>query len=408
MITRITREDSCEFLGWKFIQCKIKGTSHERLGTPCQDFTEVGIPSYIVSKESEPRSVVGLSSLSPPETTGPAHVPSEITGISHDTSESSEASENILNKSIILMQADGAGSCKLSDTGAKIACDTMIRQLSNRKYSKQMLHGVQAELRREAIRKNTEYKDYSSTLAGIHIIDDFMDDSGNTHTKFTAFQLGDSVMGVWLDKDSSYIQKASLNSSESDFLESLIEYSKHTEKSSEGFIKTYEEVDRIHTEDKLTDSKKSSIWGLFTEAFRMNTEKKAEDKCLNDEEGGCRGTRRESKEEIVLIIPPENGEYVNETWMTTSKEASTHIRDVSYDLDNVKGFVLMSDGTASSLYDKKRQCFALALSKIFKMIEESSLDDGDDSIKSILKDYISKNTTDDCSILIAVREREKD
>ena len=410
----ITREDSCEVFGWKIIQCKIKGKSHERLGTPCQDFTEVGIPSYVTFNESESASVVCPSSLSPSEITGSFQDPLENTGTFHDTSEiAHNTSENNPDKSIVLMQADGAGSCKLSDTGAKIACDAMISQLSNRKYSKEMIDGVQAELRREAIHNNTEYKDYSSTLAGIHIIDDFMDDSGNTHTKFTAFQLGDSVMGVWLDKDSSYIQKASLNDSETDYLQSLIEYSKHAENSSEGFIKTFEEVDRIHTEDKTSGPKRSSIWGLFTEAFRTNSEKgKSEDiqdeYSVYGEDGGSRGPRRESKEEVVVVMPPENGEYVNETWMTTSQEASSHLRDVTYDLDNVQGFVLMSDGTASSLYDKKSQRFAPALLKIFKMIEDSSLKDGDDSIKGILKDYISKNTMDDCSILIAVREREID
>lgn len=392
----ITREDSCEVFGWKIIQCKIKGKSHERFGTPCQDFTEVGMLSYANFNESESASVVCPSSLSPSEITGPLY----------------NTSENNPDKSIVLMQADGAGSCKLSDTGAKIACDAMISQLSNRKYSKEMIYGVQAELRREAIHNNTEYKDYSSTLAGIHIIDDFMDDSGNTHTKFTAFQLGDSVMGVWLNKDSSYIQKASLNDSGSDCLKSLIEYSKHAESSSEGFIKTFEEVDRIHTEDKTSSPKMSSIWGLFTEAFRTNTEKgkteNIQDEYSVDVEDGGRGPRREAKEEVVVVMPPENGEYVNETWMTTSQEASSHLRELSYDLDNVQGFVLMSDGTASSLYDKKNQRFAPALLKIFKMIEGSSLKDGDDSIKGILKDYISKNTMDDCSILIAVREREID
>lgn len=359
----LIRKTSCVLQGWKIVQHKTRGRGHEKTGAPCQDFTEASV-------------------------VGPLHQTFE------------NPSEKNPDTSLILLQADGAGSARYSDAGAESACNCMTLQLQHRKYSEDMLDTVQMYLQAEAAYVNEKTqektqethqentsdasasyirpattKDFASTLAGVHILED---DPQTSTTKFTVFQLGDSVMCVWLNKDSSYFKNVFLNLS---FLEclprydwnpSLLEYFKNFE----GSWTDYTDVDR---------------------SFDEVTKKVIEEV---DEDGG---TRREDA--TVLVMHPENGEHANETWMTTSKDAKEHIRSITCNLDGVEGFALMSDGTAESLYDKKRKQMAPAMLKLFKMISRESLEDGQQQLDEIFKNVVSKKTMDDCSILIAVRDK---
>ena len=52
---------------------------------------------------------------------------------------------------------------------------------------------------------------------------------------------------------------------------------------------------------------------------------------------------------------PNNGEFSNETYFSTSKDASSHMKLAKGSVRDIDGFVLMSDGTADSFYNKKEK-----------------------------------------------------
>ena len=72
-------------------------------------------------------------------------------------------------------------------------------------------------------------------------------------------------------------------------------------------------------------------------------------------------------DELKVASQPENGEFVNTTVFTTSKDAIMTMKLMRGKLAQINGFVLMSDGTEASFYNKKEQQLATILKKIMKM-----------------------------------------
>lgn len=105
-------------------------------------------------------------------------------------------------------------------------------------------------------------------------------------------------------------------------------------------------------------------------------------------------------DDLKIASQPENGEFVNTTVFTTSKNALYSMKIVKGYLGLITGFVSMSDGSAASLYDKRKNQIADVIKKIMKMTSyidsfaiESQLTE---SFNSIIKQL----TLDDCSISI--------
>ena len=69
------------------------------------------------------------------------------------------------------------------------------------------------------------------------------------------------------------------------------------------------------------------------------------------------------KNELKIASQPENGEFVNTTVFTTSKDAIMTMKLIKGSLGEIQGFVLMSDGTEASLYSKKERKLADVLKK---------------------------------------------
>ena len=108
--------------------------------------------------------------------------------------------------------------------------------------------------------------------------------------------------------------------------------------------------------------------------------------------------------EIKIASKPENGEFANTTVFVTSRDVLHSMKILKGQLKDIHGFVLMSDGTETSFYDKKNNALAPALNKIMKL---SQLIDSECLEKEITKSFenvIKHNTTDDCSIALIVEE----
>ena len=106
---------------------------------------------------------------------------------------------------------------------------------------------------------------------------------------------------------------------------------------------------------------------------------------------------------LKTVSTPDNGEFVNETVFLTSANASSHMRIYKGKLKNISGFVLMSDGTEYSLYDKRSKKLIPAVKRLMHhtcLIDEKILMP---QLEDALKTVVVTNTQDDCSIALLAR-----
>lgn len=108
-------------------------------------------------------------------------------------------------------------------------------------------------------------------------------------------------------------------------------------------------------------------------------------------------------EELKIASYPENGEFANTTIFTTSKDALMTMKLIKGSLENIQGFVLMSDGTEASLYNKKERKLAFAIKKIMQMSIILTHNNVQEQLIQSFRNIITKATTDDCSIAMLVK-----
>ncbi|MGN1201840.1 MAG: PP2C family serine/threonine-protein phosphatase [Eubacterium sp.] len=108
--------------------------------------------------------------------------------------------------------------------------------------------------------------------------------------------------------------------------------------------------------------------------------------------------------ELKVASQPENGEFVNTTVFTTSKEALVTMKLIKGNLGQINGFVLMSDGTEAGLYNKREKKLADVLKKIMQMTVIISADKVQEQLQHSFETIISQATMDDCSIVILMND----
>lgn len=109
-------------------------------------------------------------------------------------------------------------------------------------------------------------------------------------------------------------------------------------------------------------------------------------------------------DEMKIASQPENGEFVNTTVFTTSKDAIMTMKLIKGPLGEIQGFVLMSDGTETSLYSKKERKLADVIKKIMQMSTIISVDKVQEQLGQSFENVIVNATTDDCSIAMLVKK----
>lgn len=106
---------------------------------------------------------------------------------------------------------------------------------------------------------------------------------------------------------------------------------------------------------------------------------------------------------LKVATAPDNGEFSNETVFITSEDAAAHMRIYKGELKTITGFVLMSDGTEQSLYNKRKKTLAPAVKKL---INQTCLVDAEiltPQLEEALSSVVAENTQDDCSIAMLAR-----
>jgi serine/threonine protein phosphatase PrpC len=97
---------------------------------------------------------------------------------------------------------------------------------------------------------------------------------------------------------------------------------------------------------------------------------------------------------------PENGEYSNQTYFTTSETAKDHFRIYKGELSSIDGFILMSDGSYDNLFDKGKKKLAAANKTFFSWIKDHNNSEHkvEEALHLNLENLFTKVTTDDCSV----------
>lgn len=105
-------------------------------------------------------------------------------------------------------------------------------------------------------------------------------------------------------------------------------------------------------------------------------------------------------DQVTVATKPQNGEFANTTYFTTSSQASQIMTTLRGKLGNITGFVLMSDGSENSFYNKRQHTLAPIVKELFdfntmypKAIFQTQLEND-------FKLIISQKTSDDCSIAL--------
>jgi len=111
----------------------------------------------------------------------------------------------------------------------------------------------------------------------------------------------------------------------------------------------------------------------------------------------------DNKNNLKTISKPDNGEFSNSTFFTTSVRYKERLRILKGTLKNANGFILMSDGSEDSLYDKKKEILSDTNKIIINWLEDNSEKKVEKALYNNLAKIISKQTNDDCSIGIMKR-----
>ena len=112
------------------------------------------------------------------------------------------------------------------------------------------------------------------------------------------------------------------------------------------------------------------------------------------------------KGKIVMLSEPENQEFANVTYFTTSPNIEKHLRIYRGYLKSKTGFILMSDGAADGLFLKATNTFSNVILQINDWLKEYSSDVVSKAIVSNLNSTIRRKTQDDCSLIIISEVKE--
>lgn len=105
-------------------------------------------------------------------------------------------------------------------------------------------------------------------------------------------------------------------------------------------------------------------------------------------------------DQIKIASFPNNGEFSNETQFATSKNAHHYMNMIKGELNGITGFILMSDGTADSLYNKREKKLADVIKKIIKLSILLPKNKIDEILYKSFQKSVIQSTFDDCSMAV--------
>jgi hypothetical protein len=105
------------------------------------------------------------------------------------------------------------------------------------------------------------------------------------------------------------------------------------------------------------------------------------------------------KKTTKIISEPENFDFANVTSFITSNDLSKRTRIYKGRMNDYDSFVLMSDGSMESLFDKKKKILSKSLIQINSWANHYPLNILNQALKENMEKFIWTKTHDDCSLI---------
>ena len=123
---------------------------------------------------------------------------------------------------------------------------------------------------------------------------------------------------------------------------------------------------------------------------------------------GVIGLRKDG--ELKVASAPDNDEFANETTFMTSERAAESMRLLRGSTSGVDGFIVMSDGTESTLYNRHTRTLAPACGTLMAAVatappRRAKHPKNEKLLRKFVSTVIANGTKDDCSIGILARPR---
>lgn len=103
---------------------------------------------------------------------------------------------------------------------------------------------------------------------------------------------------------------------------------------------------------------------------------------------------------VSTLSTPENGEYANTTYFLTDDGAARHFRVYSGEASPGFGAIVMSDGTAESLFDRSANRLGVAADRMMDWSDRLPTKKMSKVLNLNLEQVFSKKSADDCSIAV--------
>lgn len=107
-----------------------------------------------------------------------------------------------------------------------------------------------------------------------------------------------------------------------------------------------------------------------------------------------------STDSAEIASLPDNGEFANETYFLTGRDAIDHFRLEAKKLETPKSILLASDGAAVSLLRRSDHAVAPAVARMCEWTVLHPRKAMNAALRANLEGMFRENTTDDCSIAI--------
>ena len=112
--------------------------------------------------------------------------------------------------------------------------------------------------------------------------------------------------------------------------------------------------------------------------------------------GGLKG------DQLLVMSLPDNGEFINMTTFVTSPDAISHLRLDKGDIEDISAFILMSDGTAEGMYQRRTQSLVPAFERLIHATKMMPIVEVESQLGENMRDTLCKVTMDDCSLILLV------
>lgn len=113
---------------------------------------------------------------------------------------------------------------------------------------------------------------------------------------------------------------------------------------------------------------------------------------------------------VLVVSPPEKGEFANETWFVTSSDALEHLRvygsPFNPELCKPTGFVIFSDGPEGNLLDHRTGTIAAAASIMLGWLGGHSPARVSRALEQNINTVFREQSYDDCTIVLMVKPDE--